>query len=213
MYIMNDMYVCALLLLLRDGRALRDGAPVPHGNSGTSLTIVLFTLITSLPTIVQLSHSDTLRIEHGQDARVARRSGVRRQVQPHRRAARQSLGAPQPSPRAPAPRTSPIFSIVHSSSTGVCCHACCCSCLAVHRVRARSRDALAAHLAWLAREASSRASLARVAATQHALVWTHVPQVPHPKQFRARWARWRPWSGYFLSKVRSAPLDAPLSAC
>ena len=26
LYIMNDMYVCALL---------RDGAPVPHGNSGT----------------------------------------------------------------------------------------------------------------------------------------------------------------------------------
>ena len=33
LYIMNDMYVCALL---RDGRALRDGAPVPHGNSGTA---------------------------------------------------------------------------------------------------------------------------------------------------------------------------------
>ena len=30
---MDDMYVCALL---RDGRALRDGAPVPHGNSGTA---------------------------------------------------------------------------------------------------------------------------------------------------------------------------------
>ena len=27
------MYVCALL---RDGPALRDGAPVPHGNSGTA---------------------------------------------------------------------------------------------------------------------------------------------------------------------------------
>ena len=65
-----------------------------------------------------------------------------------------------------------VSSIV--SSTGVCCHACCCSCLTVHRVRARSRDALAAHLAWLTREASSRASLARVAATQYALVWMHV---------------------------------------
>ena len=128
--------------------------------------------------------------------------------QPASRSVRRSpLRARQPLAQA----HSLVSSIV--SSTGVCCHACCCSCLAVHRVRARSRDALAAHLAWLAREASSRASLARVAATQHALVWTHVPQVPHPKQFRARWARWRPWSGYFLSKVRSAPLDAPLSAC
>ena len=40
------------------------------------------------------------------------------------------------------------------------CHACCCSCMAVEHVRARSRDVPAAPLAWTARGASSRASLA-----------------------------------------------------
>ena len=72
-----------------------------------------------------------------------------------------------------------VSSIV--SSAGVRCHAYCCASLAVQHVRARSRDAPATPLAWTARGASSRASLASCSS----LVWlacTHVPQVPHPKQ-------------------------------
>ena len=55
-----------------------------------------------------------------------------------------------------------VSSIVSSASMHmhVRCHACCCSCMAVEHVRARSRDVPAAPLAWTARGASSRASLA-----------------------------------------------------
>ena len=48
------------------------------------------------------------------------------------------------------------------SSTGMHSRPCPTSCLAVHGMRARSRDTPAAPLAWLTREASCRASLARV---------------------------------------------------